>query len=818
MPHLPEASAYRAAVLNPGLCFADPELRSGQVAKNRLGLALVWAGQSAIVFRLQTPRGLRAVRCFTAQISDQQERYAALNQHLRDQYVPTLVDFAYQQQGIQVNGVWYPMVRMEWVEGLPLDQQIETWLGTGETKQLAALARQWANVTSELHQAEVAHGDLQHENILVSRGYITLVDYDGVFVPALSDRPALEIGHPHYQHPGRTSGDFDLALDNFSALVIYLSLKALSVDPSLWAAFHKDKHLLFLADDFVDPHRSPLILRLKQSSDSEVQTLTKRLEAACQDNLSDVPPLGKVLDTLTRTTVPMSPGGSWRQSWLQTSASTASPVTPTAEPTEEEKEEPVSVTPTPRSDNVKSTPPPPAKNAPAVNTVTAERAEVVTGIAGAGTSSAPSEDEEQAESGWLDWLRENLGRLFGWGDWRRSWQQAGDSPPQVTPPKAQPAAASAPAQYEHVDLAPHIATYLNEHPLAKSQRVVVELERLLEHNASGWESAKLNVIKQAQPPQSTTELKIRDIARGLYVRVILRAQIEERYEVQVTRTPSPRFYRRLLGEMETYNLDRQGQAVPILETFHASQAQPGTYQKVPCTQCNGTGVQTTLCRTCQGTGAVMLPRERRTQCPTCEGSGVLEKRCRACRDGELEAYLKDVKKIYPEHLIAGDFLIEDSGLGQYNKPAKDFDVIWESSVWEQPLNQPPFEVSTLGAADTRSMHETFRQAVNRIIFKTQRAEVEHDVVDQPLDQILSAVFGSVYEEGQPRNAYVVPKRFQVVVEVIPIYKVRYEREVTYMTRRLLILPKSNHAVLEGEIYLQGMGNLEMYAHKEWRQT
>src|SRR2546430_4647189 len=59
-----------------------------------------------------------------------------------------------------------------------------------------------------LFRSQVAHGDLQHGNILVRGGSIQLVDYDGMWVPALKGRHATEIGHRAYQHPERSEQDY----------------------------------------------------------------------------------------------------------------------------------------------------------------------------------------------------------------------------------------------------------------------------------------------------------------------------------------------------------------------------------------------------------------------------------------------------------------------------------------------------------------------------------------------------------------------------------------------------------------------------------
>jgi hypothetical protein len=73
-----------------------------------------------------------------------------------------------------------------------------------------------------LRDAEIAHGDLQHGNIIVEHGHLRLVDHDGLFVPEMAGWTSSEVGHQHYQHPARDAAFFNKHLDNFSAIVIYL--------------------------------------------------------------------------------------------------------------------------------------------------------------------------------------------------------------------------------------------------------------------------------------------------------------------------------------------------------------------------------------------------------------------------------------------------------------------------------------------------------------------------------------------------------------------------------------------------------------------
>ena len=64
-------------------------------------------------------RGQRdwAVRCFWREFADMQMRYAAISAHLRQTRLPYTIGFEYLPEGIKVLDRWFPILKMEWVEG-----------------------------------------------------------------------------------------------------------------------------------------------------------------------------------------------------------------------------------------------------------------------------------------------------------------------------------------------------------------------------------------------------------------------------------------------------------------------------------------------------------------------------------------------------------------------------------------------------------------------------------------------------------------------------------------------------------------------------
>ena len=79
--------------------------------------------------------------------------------------LPSTVAFDYQPEGVRVAGRSYPILKMAWAEGEGLAEFTARHLEDLET--LRALAEAWRALLADLAAAGVAHGDLQHGNVLV---------------------------------------------------------------------------------------------------------------------------------------------------------------------------------------------------------------------------------------------------------------------------------------------------------------------------------------------------------------------------------------------------------------------------------------------------------------------------------------------------------------------------------------------------------------------------------------------------------------------------------------------------------------------------
>jgi len=252
---------------------------------DNFGLPAAAMGTSAVVFHATVDESPRAVRCFIRNDVSSRDRYGALGEYLtRHNLAPYVSATTWADAAIRVNGASWPVLQMEWIDGRALDQYVGFLVSHSDTIALATLADRWRRLIATLQEAEFAHGDLQHGNVLIDQqGQLRLVDFDGVWIPELAGKPApTESGHHNYQHAVHHGpAAWGRWLDTFSALVIYLSLAALAKDPGLWAPLYNSTNLLFQKADFVPPFRTGAWKHLAALGDREVDYLAKRLVECC---------------------------------------------------------------------------------------------------------------------------------------------------------------------------------------------------------------------------------------------------------------------------------------------------------------------------------------------------------------------------------------------------------------------------------------------------------------------------------------------------------------------------------------------------------
>lgn len=220
------------------------------------GQPVMSSGNFAVVFKMKDERDgkLYAVRCFHRDQEGRAESYRLIEEELKDVESPYLVSFRYMDKELfvdssQTDETEFPVLLMDWVEGITLDKYLRENLDAQYA--LEMLVYRFSQLAQWLIPQPFAHGDLKPDNILVREdGTLVLVDYDGMYVPAMKGQKARELGSPDFRHPLRTEDDFDEHIDDFPMVSILLSLKAISINSQWLEKYGETDGLLFSERDY----------------------------------------------------------------------------------------------------------------------------------------------------------------------------------------------------------------------------------------------------------------------------------------------------------------------------------------------------------------------------------------------------------------------------------------------------------------------------------------------------------------------------------------------------------------------------------------
>ena len=226
------------------------------------------SGAFAVVFKMKDEQTGKcyALKCFTEDQTGRAEAYQKIAEELDMVDSTYVTSVKYLENEIFVDSTCeneeFPVLLMDWVEG----ETMETYIANNYQNEhaMSMLCYRFCKLAAWLRSQPFAHGDIKPDNIMVRPdGSLTLVDYDGMFVPAMKGSISPTLGTKDFCHPLRTVNDFDETIDDFSLASIALSLKALSLNPTLLQDFGESDRLIFSADDYRDLGNSKVIASLQ---------------------------------------------------------------------------------------------------------------------------------------------------------------------------------------------------------------------------------------------------------------------------------------------------------------------------------------------------------------------------------------------------------------------------------------------------------------------------------------------------------------------------------------------------------------------------
>lgn len=226
------------------------------------GLPVMTSGNFAVVLKMKDVKTGKfyALKCFTKEQEGRAEAYREITKELENVSSPYILSIRYLEKELfvdtdQTTETEFPVLLMDWVDGKPLDKYLRENI---ESKFIIeTLLENFYQLSEWLISQPFAHGDLKPDNILVkSDGTLILVDYDGMYVPAMKGQKSREVGSPDFCHPQRSEDFFNEHIDDFSILSILLSLCVLFVNKNYLTKYCTEDRLLFSKNDYSNIHRS----------------------------------------------------------------------------------------------------------------------------------------------------------------------------------------------------------------------------------------------------------------------------------------------------------------------------------------------------------------------------------------------------------------------------------------------------------------------------------------------------------------------------------------------------------------------------------
>jgi len=254
------------------------------------------SGNNSVIFKASMNGKFYALKCYTKEINNQAHYLSAVQKYIEAIQSRLFIPFELHESEVYViksensyHGT-YCVYLMPWVDGETLFDYVKTCCEESNTTALEEIFKEFQQIANWLLQQKFVHGDIAAENIMVTKDKkLVLVDYDNFLFEALKFTNGHSPFNADYQHPKRNPHVINLAADQFSILVLAISLRALQFKPELFFKYNNESGLIFTANTLREGDKSAVYKELKAIDDAYLQNLLHLLNISLHRQSIDVP-------------------------------------------------------------------------------------------------------------------------------------------------------------------------------------------------------------------------------------------------------------------------------------------------------------------------------------------------------------------------------------------------------------------------------------------------------------------------------------------------------------------------------------------------
>lgn len=252
-------------------------ISSFSVIKHENGDVMFYPSNFAITVKVLIDSKYYALKCYAEQNNFRIEHFDELKKFFQLHNRPYFVDFQFlDNEIIQYDNdgkiIYFDVLLTPWIDGKTLHNEIFEAAHLGKIDDISIIRSKFLELVKDFSTIGFAHGDLKPQNIIFEQETHSLkvIDYDASWIESISHLENREVGTFWYQHPERQNNHWSYNVDNYSIVLIVVSLIAIEKNPHIFEKYNNKENIIFSPSEIIDgssfPFSELLVLWKREST------------------------------------------------------------------------------------------------------------------------------------------------------------------------------------------------------------------------------------------------------------------------------------------------------------------------------------------------------------------------------------------------------------------------------------------------------------------------------------------------------------------------------------------------------------------------